>query len=84
MSCPVCFNAALSDDSVRQSVNLGIFVLMGITGVVLAGFLRFIVSLVRLSAADLQVRLSVDGSEGDGGADQSTEVGAGLQARLPV
>ena len=36
MSCPVCFNAAASDDTVRQSVNVGIFVLMGVTGVVLA------------------------------------------------
>jgi hypothetical protein len=47
MSCPVCFNAAASDDTVRQSINLGIFVLMGVTGIVLAGFLRFIVSIVR-------------------------------------
>jgi len=36
MSCPVCFNAAASDDTVRQSVNVGIFALMGVTGVVLA------------------------------------------------
>jgi hypothetical protein len=50
MSCPVCFNAATSDDTVRQSLNLGIFVLMGVTGVVLAGFLRFIISIVRRSA----------------------------------
>jgi hypothetical protein len=57
MSCPVCFNAAASDDTVRQSINLGIFVLMGVTGVVLAGFLRFIVSHVRLSAgAGLKTR----------------------------
>jgi hypothetical protein len=57
MSCPVCFNAAASDDTVRQSINLGIFVLMGVTGVVLAGFLRFIVSIVRLSAgAGLKTR----------------------------
>jgi hypothetical protein len=49
MSCPVCFNAAASDETVRQSLNLGIFVLMGVTGVVLAGFLRFIVSIVRRS-----------------------------------
>jgi hypothetical protein len=49
MSCPVCFNAATSDDTVRQSINLGIFVMMGVTGVVLAGFLRFIVSIVRRS-----------------------------------
>ena len=50
MSCPVCFNAATSDDTVRHSLNLGIFVLMGVTGVVLAGFLRFIISIARRSA----------------------------------
>ena len=49
MSCPVCFNAAASDDTVRQSVNLGIFVLMGVTGLVLAGFVGFIISIVRRS-----------------------------------
>ena len=49
MSCPVCFNAAASDDSVRASLNLGIFVLMGVTTCVLAGFLRFTISIVRRS-----------------------------------
>ncbi|HEY3159986.1 MAG TPA: hypothetical protein VGJ78_13570 [Vicinamibacterales bacterium] len=38
MSCPVCFNAAASDETVRQSLNLGIFVLMAVTAGVLAGF----------------------------------------------
>ena len=52
MSCPVCFNAAASDETVRQSINLGIFVMMGVTGVVLAGFLRFIVAIVRRSARE--------------------------------
>ena len=59
MSCPVCFNAAASDDTVRASLNLGIFVLMGVTTCVLAGFLRFIISIVRRSknlvGADLKV-----------------------------
>jgi len=59
MRCPVCFNAAASDDTVRHSINLGIFVLMGVTGVVLAGFLRFVMSIVRRSAqAGLQTRPS--------------------------
>jgi hypothetical protein len=50
MSCPVCFNAATADDTVRQSINLGILVMMGVTGGVLAGFLRFIISIVRRNA----------------------------------
>jgi len=57
MNCPVCFNASAADETVRTSLNLGILVLMGVTGVVLAGFLRFIVSIARLSKADLKVRL---------------------------
>lgn len=79
MSCPVCFNAAASDDTVRQSINLGVFVLMGVTGVVLAGFLRFIISIVRLSKADLKVRIYDNDDR-----SQFTDVEAGLQARLPI
>jgi len=72
MSCPVCFNASAADETVRTSLNLGILVLLGVTGVVLAGFLRFIVSIARLSKADVKVRA------------ESAVVEAGLQARLPV
>jgi hypothetical protein len=32
---------------VRESVNAGIFVLLGVTAVVLAGFVRFFVSIAR-------------------------------------
>jgi ABC-type amino acid transport system permease subunit len=77
MNCPVCFNASAADETVRTSLNLGILVLMGVTGVVLAGFLRFIVSIARLSKADLKVRLCDHRA-------QSVDVEAGLQARLPV
>jgi hypothetical protein len=59
MNCPVCFNASAADESIRASLNLGILVLMGVTGVVLAGFVRFIISIARRSreaaGADLQV-----------------------------
>jgi hypothetical protein len=44
-ACPVCYSA--SDPVIISSLNAGIFVLLGVTGVVLAGFLRFIFSLVR-------------------------------------
>ena len=62
MACPVCFNAATSDDTVRASLNLGIIVLLGVTTCVLAGFLRFIVSIVRRSSsqADLKARLGTE------------------------
>jgi len=53
MSCPVCFNAATADDTVRTSINLGIGVMLAVTSVVLAGFLRFIVSIARRSRASL-------------------------------
>lgn len=58
MSCPVCFNAAVADDTVRTSINLGIFVLMGVTTCVLAGFLRFIVSIIRRSSRAVEERIA--------------------------
>ena len=52
--CPVCFNAAAADDTVRASLNLGILVMMAVTAGVLAGFLRFMIAIVRRSSsADL-------------------------------
>jgi hypothetical protein len=49
MSCPVCY--APTDVVVRESLNLGIFVLLGVTGVVLAGVARFVLSVARRSKA---------------------------------
>lgn len=49
MACPVCFVPA--DEAARTSLNLGIVVLLGVTGVVLAGFVRFIASLARRAKA---------------------------------
>ena len=49
MACPVCYLPA--DDVARTSLNLGIFVLLGVTAVVLAGFIRFIAALARRSKA---------------------------------
>ena len=43
----VCY--APTDAVVRESLNLGIFVLLGVTGVVLAGVMRFMVSIARRS-----------------------------------
>jgi len=80
MSCPVCFNGAAADDTVRQSVNLGIIVLLGFTGIVLGGFVRFIVSIVRRSRADLKVGL-YDRADRRG-APLPADVEAGLQAGL--
>jgi hypothetical protein len=82
MGCPVCFNAATADDTVRTSLNLGILVLMGITACVLAGFMRFIISIARKSyaQADLKVRL-YDG-RGTLTSGRQADVEAGLQPRL--
>jgi hypothetical protein len=43
MACPVCFGG--EDPVVRESLNAGIGVLLGVTGVVLACLGRFIVVL---------------------------------------
>ena len=43
--CPVCY--APTDAIVRESLNLGILVLLGVTAVVLAGVARFILSIAQ-------------------------------------
>jgi hypothetical protein len=45
MACPVCFGG--DDTLMRESLNTGIGVLMGVTAIVLAGFARFVATLVR-------------------------------------
>ena len=47
MSCPVCFGG--DDPVVRESLNAGIGVLLGVTGLVLASFARFFLTLARRS-----------------------------------
>jgi len=47
MSCPVCFGG--EDTVMRESLNAGIGVLMGVTVIVLACFARFFVVLAQRS-----------------------------------
>ena len=47
MACPVCFGG--EDTAMRESLNAGIGVLMGVTAIVLAGFARLMVVLARRS-----------------------------------
>ncbi len=49
MACPVCFGEV--GPTVRESMNLGIFVLLGVTAGVLGCFARFFVLLARRSKA---------------------------------
>ena len=44
-ACAVCFTPA--DPAITESLNAGILVLLGVTAGVLAGFVRFILSLMR-------------------------------------
>jgi hypothetical protein len=46
MACPVCY-APAADAAIRESMNLGIFVLLGVTFAVLGGFARFFLALAR-------------------------------------
>ena len=52
MSCPVCFGG--DDPAVRESLNAGIGVLLGVTGIVLGCFAGFFVKLVRRASAYAQ------------------------------
>ncbi len=47
MACPVCFGG--EDEVVRESLNAGIFILLGVTAVVLGILARFIIVLARRS-----------------------------------
>ena len=47
MACPVCFGG--DDIAIRESLNAGIGVLLGVTAIVLGGFARFILRLARRS-----------------------------------
>ncbi len=47
MACPVCFGG--DDPGMRESLNAGIGVLLGVTGVVLGCFARFFVTLAQRS-----------------------------------
>lgn len=49
LACPVCFGQ--SDSPMAYATNMGIVVMLGITGGVLAGFGGFIVHLVRKAGA---------------------------------
>ncbi|MBI4886370.1 MAG: hypothetical protein HY824_04715 [Acidobacteria bacterium] len=49
MACPVCFSPL--EPSVRESMNAGILVLLGVTAGVLACFVRFFVALARRARA---------------------------------
>ena len=59
-ACPVCFGQ--SDSPMAQGVNMGIYVLLGITGGVLAAFATFFIYLIR------RARLFA-GDPADGAAD---------------
>jgi hypothetical protein len=61
MACPVCFGG--EDTVMRESLNTGIGVLMGVTAIVLAAFARFIVVLARRSR-EAEVRLKADTTPG--------------------
>jgi hypothetical protein len=60
LSCPVCY--APTDPLVRESLNLGILVLLGVLTVVLVGVGRFIVSIAQRSrdaARDIESTVDV-------------------------
>jgi hypothetical protein len=48
LPCVVCFSP--TDPLVRDSVNAGILLLLGVTAVVLAGFATFVVRIARRSS----------------------------------
>ena len=45
IACPVCFGQ--NDSPMAWGVNMGVFLMLGVTGVVLAGFASFFIYLMR-------------------------------------
>jgi hypothetical protein len=45
LACPVCFGQ--NDSPMAAGINLGIFAMLGVTGVVLAAFASFFIHLMR-------------------------------------
>jgi hypothetical protein len=78
MACPVCFGAV--EPAVRESMNAGILVLLGVTAVVLACFLRFFVALARRSRESAHLVDTMPA--GIRAAHSTPSVEAGLQVRL--
>ena len=58
MSCPVCFGG--DDPGMRESLNAGIGVLMGVTSIVLGCFAGFFVMLARRGRAFAQAGTDFD------------------------
>jgi hypothetical protein len=72
MSCPVCFGG--DDPVVRESLNAGIGVLMGVTAIVLACLGRFIVVLKQRARFADQVDFAVTGQRAQPAAENQTGV----------
>lgn len=51
LACAVCFRGAEADPLVRDGLNAGIWVLLGVTGTVLAVLALFVVRLARRARA---------------------------------
>jgi hypothetical protein len=65
MACPVCFGG--DDIAVRESLNAGIGVLLGVTAIVLGAFLRFFFRLARRAReAMVEDRLPGSGAPTEG------------------
>jgi hypothetical protein len=63
LPCVVCFSAA--DPVVRDSVNAGVFVLLGVTLLVLTGILAFLVGMMRRARANDRSAAPVSGLSTD-------------------
>lgn len=64
LACATCFGQ--SDSDLAKGMNVGILVLLGFTGVVLAGVASFFIFLIRRNAAGA--------AQSDVGPDSSTKV----------
>lgn len=78
MACPVCFGG--DDLVVRESLNAGIGVLLGVTALVLAAFLKFFIGLARRSREHAHLVAHTDEGYGTGDTGSGTrDPGLGIR-----
>jgi len=76
LACPVCFGA--SDSPMALGVNMGIYVLLGVTAAVLAGFASFFIYLMRRAraiATEASGTMGISGTNA-AGAPRGAEAGS--------
>ena len=67
LACPVCFGQ--NDSPLASAINMGILVMLGVTGAVLVAFASFFIHLIRRARLSAESELAQTGEVGPGTAE---------------